>query len=103
MTIHKLPHTGKRPAPADLPWAPGEYCTCDLFGPLLRSVGGGKYVSFFTDLKSRFVYAKILRLKTDNYAAMEEVAQDMKARSGRAMRFFKSLRVEISLLCQTLC
>jgi hypothetical protein len=40
--FHKHPHSGKRPAAADLPWAPGEYFTCDLFGPLLRSRGGGE-------------------------------------------------------------
>ena len=48
------------------------------------------YVAFYVDLKSRFTYAKILKQKTDNYECMEEVFQDIKARSGRAMRFFKS-------------
>ncbi len=88
--FHKHPHSGSRPAAKDLPWAPGEYVTCDLFGPLLRSMGGARYVAFYTDLKSRFLYVKALRYKSDNYQAMTEVFQDIKARSGNAMRFFKS-------------
>ena len=40
--------------------------------------------------KSRFVYAKILKDKVENYKAMVAVIHDIKDRSGRAMRFFKS-------------
>ena len=80
--FHKHAHSGSRPAAQDL--------TCDLFGPVLRSMGGARYVAFYVDLKSRFVYAKPLREKLDNYVALEEVIHDLKARSGRAMRFFKS-------------
>ena len=53
--FHKHPHSGQRPSPEDLPWAPGEYFTSDLFGPLLRSAGGARYAAFYIDLKSRFV------------------------------------------------
>ena len=61
-----------------------------MFGPVLKSKGGARYVAFYIDTKSRFVYAKPLQEKTDNYQAMIEVIQDAKARSGRPMRFFKS-------------
>ena len=44
--FHRHPHSGKRPAAADLPWAPGEYVSCDLFGPLLRSMGGAGTLLF---------------------------------------------------------
>jgi len=47
-------------------------------------------VAFYIDMKSRFVYAKPLQDKAENYQAMLEVLQDAKARSGRPMRFFKS-------------
>jgi len=83
-------HSGQRPSPEDLPWAPGEYFTSDLFGPLLRSAGGARYAAFYIDLKSRFVYVKILRDKTDHYKAFVEVIVDAKARSGNDMRYFKS-------------
>jgi hypothetical protein len=88
--FHKQPHSGKRPTAAELPWAPGEYLTCDLFGPLLPSVGGAIYAEFYIDIKSRFAYFKPLVLKTEHYEAFEEVAVDVKARSARPMRFFKS-------------
>src|SRR5206468_4114499 len=81
--FHKHSHSGTRPTMSQMPWAPGEYITCDLFGPLLQSRGGAKYVAFYLDLKSKFVYAKPLKLKTDNY-------QDCKARSGKSVRFFKT-------------
>ena len=74
----------------DLVWAPGEHWSCDLFGPLLKSKGGARYVAFYIDMKSRFIYAKPLQEKTDNYLAMVEVINDARARSGRPMRFFKS-------------
>jgi hypothetical protein len=64
--------------------------TCDLFGPLLCSAGGGRYTAFYSCLKSRFVYVKVLRHKTDHYTAFVEVIVDVKARSGHAMRFFKT-------------
>ena len=86
--FHKLPHSGKRPAAAELPWAPGEYFTGDLFGPLLSSVGGAKYAGIY--LESRFAYFKALKAKTDHYRAFVEIAVDSKGRSGHAMRFFKS-------------
>ena len=70
---------------AQLPWATGEYLTCDLFGPLLRSAGGAKYAGFYIDLKSRFVYVKALL-----HTSFGEVAQDAMARSGHKMRFFKT-------------
>ena len=88
--FHKHPHSGSRPPPSELPWAPGEYFTCDLFGPLLRSAGGARYVAFYLDLKSRFVYAKVLKDKTGHYQSFLDVIQDAKARSGKAMRFFKT-------------
>ena len=88
--IHRQPHSGKRPNINDLPWAPGEYLTCDLFGPLLRSVGGARYAAIYVDLKSRFVYVKMLKTKDDNYQAMVEVIVDAKARSGNEMRFLKT-------------
>ena len=88
--FHKLPHSGKRPTAANLPWAPGEYLTCDLFGPLLRSAGGAKYAAFYIDLKSRFVYVKALKHKSDHYRSFVEVVVDVRARSGRPMRFFKT-------------
>ena len=71
-------------------WAVGEYVTCDLFGPLLRSMGGGRYVAFYVDVKSRFIYAKILRDKVEHYLTTAEVFRDIKARSGNAVRFFKT-------------
>ena len=88
--IHKFGHHGKRPAAIDAEWSSGEYLTCDLFGPLLRSCGGSCYAAFYLDIKSRFVYAKALRVKTDHYQAFLEVIVDVKARSGRVMRFFKT-------------
>src|SRR4029079_4330820 len=87
--MHKHSHSGKRPAINEQPWEPGEYITCDLLGPLLRSAGGAKYVGFYIDLKSRFVYSKMLREKTDHYQTFREV-KDAKARSGKCLRFFKS-------------
>ena len=56
----------------------------------MRSAGGAKYTGFYLDVKSRFVYAKLLSSKTDHYRAMREVIQDARARSGRPMRFFKT-------------
>jgi hypothetical protein len=47
-------------------------------------------VAVYIDLRSRFVYVKLLRYKSDNYRAFLEVVQDGRARSGKAMRFFKS-------------
>ena len=88
--FHKHPHSGKRPPPGELPWAPGEYLTCDLFGPLLRSGGGARYVGFYLDLKSRFVYAKLLVNKTSHYQAFREVIRDLRARSGNRLRYFKT-------------
>jgi len=88
--MHRFPHSGKRPQAIDVVWATGEYLTCDLFGPLLRSVGGAKYAAFHIDLRSRFVYVKALTAKSDHYAAFEDVISDVRARSGRAMRFFKT-------------
>ncbi len=88
--FHRQAHSGTRPKPAELYWAAGEYWSCDLFGPLLRSKGGARYAAFYVDMKSRFVYAKVLQEKTDNYRALVEVIQDARARSGRPMRFFKS-------------
>ena len=61
-----------------------------LHGPLLKSRGGARYVAFYIDSKSRFVYAKPLQEKSDNYHAMIEVIHDAKARSGRPLWFFKS-------------
>ena len=88
--LHKFAHSGKRPSAAELPWAPGEYLTCDLLGPLLRSMGGAKYAAFYVDLKSRFVYVRPLKAKTDHYTAFVEVICDLRARSGRQLRFFKT-------------
>ena len=88
--MHKHPHSGSRPKPESLKIAAGEYLTCDLFGPVLRSVGGAHYAAFYSDPKSRFVYVKTLVYKTGHYAAFREVLQDMRARSGRRLRFFKS-------------
>ena len=88
--FHRHSHSGTRPKQADIVWAPGEYWSCDLFGPLLKSKGGARYVAFYIDMKSRFIYAKPLQEKTDNYLAMVEVINDARARSGRPMRFFKS-------------
>jgi transposase InsO family protein len=88
--FHKHSHSGSRPAPKDLHFAAGEFLTCDLFGPLLTSAGGAKYVGFYVDLKSRFIYGKPLRDKTSNYQAFLEVMQDCRARSGKALRFFKT-------------
>ena len=82
--FHRHSHSGKRPLPADMAWAVGEYVTCDLFGPLLRSMGGGRYVAFYVDVKSRFIYAKILRDKVEHYLTTPEVFRDIKARSGNA-------------------
>ena len=62
--FHKHSHSGKRPSQSELCWSPGEYLTCDLFGPLLRSRGNARYVSVFCDYKSRFVYVKCLKDKT---------------------------------------
>ena len=76
--------------PGELPWAPGEYLTCDLFGPLLRSAGGARYVGFYLDLKSRFIYAKLLVNKTSHYQALREVIRDLRARSGNRLRYFKT-------------
>jgi hypothetical protein len=87
--FHKHPHSGSRPPPGELPWAPGENLTCDLFGPLLRSGGGASYVGFYLDIKSRFVYAKLLVTKTSHYQALREVIQDLRARSGNRLRYFK--------------
>ena len=53
-------------------------------------MGGAKYVAFYKDLRSQFVYAKPLKKKTDHYEAVVEVIRDSRARSGRPMRFFKS-------------
>ena len=88
--FHKHPHSGSRPSPEECIYAPGEYLTCDLFGPLLRSAGGATYVGFYLDLKSRFTYAKLLTKKTGHYHAFREVIQDVRARSGRPLRFFKT-------------
>ena len=88
--FHRHPHSGSRPTADKLPWKPGEYYTCDLFGPLLRTMGGARYVAFYIDLKSRFVYSKPLQAKNDHYTAFAEVIRDSKARSGNDMRFFKS-------------
>ena len=78
--IHRFPHSGKRPAPADMPWLSGEYFTCDLFGPLLQSKGGAHYAAFYTDLKSKFTYYKCLRTKTEHYQAFLQIIVDAKAR-----------------------
>jgi len=88
--IHKFPHSGKRPIPEEMPWKVGEYWTCDLFGPLLRSMGGAVYAAFYTDVKSKFTYVKPLSDKTGHYQAFVEVITDAKARSGRPIRFFKT-------------
>ena len=88
--FHKLSHSGSRPTPENLEFLSGEYLTCDLFGPLLRSAGGSRYVGFYLDLKSRFVWSKLLADKTGHYHAFREVLQDARARSGRAIRFFKT-------------
>ena len=88
--IHKFGHHGKRPKAQELTWNSGEYFTCDLFGPLLKSCGGALYAAFYIDLKSRFVYAKALKAKSDHYEAFKEVIADARARSGRPMRFFKT-------------
>lgn len=88
--FHKHSHSGSRPKPAEVSWGPGEHFSCDLFGPLLKSKGGARYVAFYIDTRSRFVYAKPLREKTDNYQAMLEVIQDARARSGHPMRFMKT-------------
>ena len=88
--IHKFGHHGARPSVADLPWAPGEYFTCDLFGPVARSSRGARYAAFYIDLKSRYVYARALNSKDDHYEVFRDVIADAKARSGRAMRFFKT-------------
>jgi hypothetical protein len=85
--IHKLPHSGKRPTREENPWKPGEYFSCDLFGPLTRSIGGARYAAFYVDHKSRFVYAKPLKSKDSQYEAFQEVIVDARARSGRPMRF----------------
>ena len=36
----------------------------------------GGYTAFYVDLKSRFVYAKVLRHKTDHYDAFVEIIHD---------------------------
>jgi len=88
--MHKFPHSGKRPDAAQLSWKPGEYYTCDLFGPLVRTPGGARYAAFYIDLKSRFVYVRALKQKDEHYTAFVEVICDSRARSGNNMRFFKS-------------
>ena len=88
--FHRHPHSGSRPTPTEVVWAPGEHWSCDLFGPLLKSKGGARYVAFYIDTKSRFVYAKPLHDKTENYLAMVEVICDARARSGKPMRFLKT-------------
>src|SRR5690348_7844062 len=50
--FHRHSHSGSRPKAELLPWKPGEYYTCDVFGPLLRSIGGSVYVAFYSCLKS---------------------------------------------------
>ena len=71
-------------------WLSGEYITCDLVGPLLRSRGGSFFAAIYTDLASRFIWIKVLTSKSDNYQAMQEVFQDAKARSRNSIRFFKT-------------
>lgn len=51
---------------------------------------GLHYVAFYIDLSSRFVYVKPLQDKTGNYLAMEEVLQDVRARSGKPTRILKT-------------
>ena len=48
------------------------------------------HTAIYLDLGSRFVFCKVLTLKSDNYVAIEEVFQDAKARSRNPVRFFKS-------------
>ena len=88
--LHKFPHSGVRPTQAEMPWLPGEYISCDLFGPLAKSNGGARYAAFYVDHRSKFVYVKPLVSKDEQYVAFEEVVNDLAARSGRALRFFKS-------------
>lgn len=88
--LHKFPHSGVRPTQAEMPWLPGEYISCDLFGPLAKSNGGARYAAFYVDHRSKFVYVKPLASKDEQYVAFEEVVNDLAARSGRALRFFKS-------------
>lgn len=88
--MHKHPHSGKRPEAKDLPYEPGEYVSCDLFGPVVASKGGARYVAFYIDARSRYVYVKFLKHKDDQYSALLEVISDMKARSGNALRFMKT-------------
>ena len=61
--FHKHSHSGKRPTETEINWLAGEYITCDLFGPLLRSTGD----------------------KTGSYNI-----PGCWARSGRPCRFFKT-------------
>ena len=88
--FHKHSHSGRRPTAAEMNWLSGEYITCDLVGPLLRSRGGSYYAPIYTDLASRFIWIKVLTSKSDNYQAMQEVFQDAKARSRNSIRFFKT-------------
>ena len=91
--FHKHPHSGSRPTQGDFPWAPGEYLTGDMFGPVLRSEGGATYVDFYIDVKSRFVYANLLASKKDQYNSIEEVRADLRPRSGVS----SSLTVTVSI------
>ena len=74
----------------DGPRLRGEYLHCDLVGPLLTSRGGSRYVAVYGDASSRQIWCKMLKDKTGNYDAMEEVFVDATARSGRPVRFFKT-------------
>ena len=67
-----------------------EYLTCDLFGPLLRTKGGARYAAFYIDLRSRYVFVKLLRDKIDHYTAFLEVLSELRGRSGHQLRFFKT-------------
>ena len=88
--FHKHPHSGSRPSQMDFPWAPGEYLTGDLFGPVLKSEGGASYADINIDVKSRYVYVNLLANKKDHFDAIEGVRSDLKARSGKTLRFFKT-------------
>ena len=88
--FHKHSHSGKRPTQTEINWLAGEYITCDLFGPLLRSMGGGRYCAIYVDLASRFIWVHVISDKTGSYESTEAVFQDARARSGRPCRFFKT-------------
>ena len=84
---HRFPFI---PAKPDDRYKPGEYIASDGRGYFVPSLGGATYRFLYVDKKSGYIWFEPVADQTEQMEAFKLVYADSKARTGRAMRVFKS-------------